>query len=207
MMGWCVAALTTTDRAGHPVPEERVKRWLNYPINGGLAKTVFGIVVPIHFHHPLPRVIVNTYNLQASYRIPANIIYPTPETIFNNRAFDQPQQPDAARAALYAVLERSFDRPSDGAIAGSVGRNGRACLLRAICEVAATPFAHNGLIGEIIDVIFTPNPSEAIDPVYRLAQERGRQQHDCLRLYPSCPKGLGIFDSISFVVQQQQQQL
>ncbi|XP_035780726.1 uncharacterized protein LOC118460485 [Anopheles albimanus] len=203
-MCWCATALTTVREHGAgTVPEERVRRWLNYPINGGLAKTVFGFIVPIRFHHPLPRVIVNTYNLQASYRIPANIIYPAAESVFKNRALELAQpRPDAARAALYAVLERSFDRPA----AGSEGRSGRACLLRAICEVAATPLTHNGLIGEIMDVIFTPNPSEDLDPVYRLAQEHGRQQHDCLWLYPSCPKGLGIFDSISFVVQQQQQQ-
>ncbi|XP_058055836.1 uncharacterized protein LOC131207243 [Anopheles bellator] len=166
---------------------ERVKRWLSYPINGGLAKMVFGIVVPIRFHHPLPRIIVNTYNMQAAYRIPANIIDPRPETIFMNRA----AEPDASRGQLFRVLERTFDRAD---------RNGRACVLRAVCEVAATPLKHNGLIGEIIDVIFTPNPSELLDIVYLEAQNYGSSGRDCIQLYPSCPSGKGIFDSVSVLL-------
>uniref|UniRef100_A0A182SYG4 Uncharacterized protein n=1 Tax=Anopheles maculatus TaxID=74869 RepID=A0A182SYG4_9DIPT len=184
---------------------ERAKRWLNYPINGGVAKVVLGFIVPIRFHHPLPRVIVNTYNLQANYRIPATIIYPYPESVFQNRALDPTasrvparrlEHIDQSRRQLFALLEQSLSR---------WGRDGRACLLRAVCEVAETPLKHNGLIGEIIDVIFTPAPSDTLDPDFLLAQSHGQQGRDCTELYTGCPNGHGLFDNFSLLVTPQPQ--
>uniref|UniRef100_A0A182RNA0 Uncharacterized protein n=1 Tax=Anopheles funestus TaxID=62324 RepID=A0A182RNA0_ANOFN len=184
---------------------ERAKRWLNYPINGGLAKVVLGFVVPIFFRHPLPRVIVNTYNLQANYRIPATIIYPHPESVFKNRALvdatvSRTSEPwpaiDQSRRQFFALLEHGMSR---------WGRNGRACLLRAVCEVAETPLKHNGLIGEIIDVIFTPAPTDPLDPDYLVAQSHGQQGRDCTELYSACPDGQGLFDNFSFLVANQPQ--
>ncbi|XP_052890532.1 uncharacterized protein LOC128298788 [Anopheles moucheti] len=192
----------TTDREDTTERLERAKRWLNYPINGGLAKIVLGFVVPIRFHHPLPRVIVNTYNLQANYRIPANIIYPQPESVFKNREL-HPTPVSRARPAIdqsrrqfFALLEQGLSRWD---------RNGRACLLRAVCEVAATPLKHNGLIGEIIDVIFTPAPTDPLDPDYLLAQSHGLQGRDCTELYPACPNGHGLFDNVSLLLPNQPQ--
>ncbi|XP_053671777.1 uncharacterized protein LOC128721988 [Anopheles nili] len=181
------------------IVETRTKRWLNYPINGGLAKMVLGFIVPIRFHHPLPRVIVNTYNLQASYRIPANIIYWHPESVFKNRAFDTPPvRPDTgvdqSRRQLFELLEGGLTRWN---------RNGPVCLLRAVCEIAETPLKHNGLIGEIIDVIFTPSPSDQLDAGYLEAQTNGQMRRNCTALYPSCPLGDGLFDSISFLMESQ----
>uniref|UniRef100_A0A182JXQ2 Uncharacterized protein n=1 Tax=Anopheles christyi TaxID=43041 RepID=A0A182JXQ2_9DIPT len=191
---WCIVLLSAVQAEDNEITDrlERAKRWLNYPINGGVAKIVLGCVVPIRFHHPLSRVIVNTYNLQANYRIPATIIYPHPESVFQNRAVGGEDQ---GRRQLFAVLEQAFSRS---------GRNGRACLLRAVCEVAEMPLKHNGLIGEIIDVIFTPSPSDSpLDPDYLLAQSYGQQGRDCTVQYPDCPLGHGLFDNISFLATQQ----
>ncbi|XP_058118021.1 uncharacterized protein LOC131284678 [Anopheles ziemanni] len=175
---------------------DRAKRWLNFPVNGGVAKMVLGIVVPIRFLHPLPRIIVNTYNLQANYRIPATIIFPHPESVFKNRALAAdaadglkvPASGDRSRKQLYELLERGWSQ---------WGHDGHACLLRAVCEVAETPLKHNGLIGEIIDVIFTPFPTDGLDAEYQLAQVHGLQRRNCLQRYPNCPAGHGFFDSIS----------
>ncbi|KFB43309.1 AGAP002973-PA-like protein [Anopheles sinensis] len=175
---------------------ERAKRWLNFPVNGGVAKMVLGIVVPIRFFHPLPRIIVNTYNLQANYRIPADIIFPRPESVFKNRALATqeaaglkvPASGDRSRKQLYEMLERGWSQ---------WGHDGHACLLRAVCEVAETPLKHNGLIGEIIDVIFTPSPTDGLDAEYHLAQVHGLRRLNCFQLYPKCPGGHGFFDRIS----------
>ena len=35
------------------------------------------------------------------------------------------------------------------------GLEGRNCLLRSICEIAEIPVYYNGLIGELLHVIFT----------------------------------------------------
>ena len=33
------------------------------------------------------------------------------------------------------------------------GMDGKACLLRAICEVAAYPVEHEGLFGEVMNIV------------------------------------------------------
>lgn len=53
---------------------------------------------------------------------------------------------DDTRRRFYTFLEQQFD---------SWGRNGRQCLLRTICQVAESPIRHNGLIGELLHVVFT----------------------------------------------------
>uniref|UniRef100_A0A182P6P5 Uncharacterized protein n=1 Tax=Anopheles epiroticus TaxID=199890 RepID=A0A182P6P5_9DIPT len=196
-IGCSVVLSSTAQEDEITARRERAKRWLNYPINGGLAKVVLGIIVPIRFHHPLPRVIVNTYNVQANYRIPADIIYPRPESVFQNRALDRTGRfgEDRSRRQLFALLERSLSAHG--------GRNGRACLRRAVCEVAEMPLKHNGLIGEIIDVIFTPSPSDTLDPDYLQARSYGLQGRDCTEQYTDCPLGHGLFDNISFLATDQ----
>lgn len=37
----------------------------------------------------------------------------------------------------------------------SFGLKGRECLLRTICETAESPLRHNGLMGDILHIIFT----------------------------------------------------
>jgi hypothetical protein len=44
-----------------------------------------------------------------------------------------------------------------------------------------------------------PGQHEEIDEVYRGASEAGRHGVDCPKLYPDCPMGHGILDSVSFV--------
>lgn len=81
------------------------------------------------------------------------------------------------------------------------GKNGRECILRAICEVAETPVDHdgNGIIGELIQTFFTPGRHEKIDEVYRDAQQAGNHGVNCEKFYPNCPMGHGVLDSFSLV--------
>lgn len=122
----------------------REKRFLTYVVNGGVAKIVLGGVFPVYFHHKLKRSLNAAVNVQANYRIPADIIWPVPEDIFQQRVNND--FIDNSRSQLYRLLERMID---------TWGRNGRTCLLRTICELAETPLSHNGMFGEILDVIFT----------------------------------------------------
>lgn len=50
------------------------------------------------------------------------------------------------RALLYAVVEDFLD---------NFGMNGKACLLRAICEVHAHPMTNFGLVGEIMKLFLS----------------------------------------------------
>lgn len=74
-------------------------------------------------------------------------------------------------------------------------------MLRAICEVAESPVNHdgNGIIGELVQLFFTPGEHELIDEDYRDAQSAGRNRVNCERMYEHCPMGHGILDSISLI--------
>jgi hypothetical protein len=41
------------------------------------------------------------------------------------------------------------------AVTSRLGIDGRACVLRAICEAADTTFQYNGLAGEVLHVLLT----------------------------------------------------
>jgi hypothetical protein len=79
------------------------------------------------------------------------------------------------------------------------GKNGRQCLLRTICEVAETPLRHNGIIGELLEALFTPSEHEIIHSDYRDARKAGLHHVDCIQMYPQCILGHGILDTISII--------
>nr|XP_019527282.2 uncharacterized protein LOC109399302 [Aedes albopictus] len=167
----------------------REKRFLTYVVNGGVAKIVLGGVFPVYFHHKLKRSLNAAVNLQANYRIPADIIWPVPEDVFRQRMNND--FTDNSRPQLYRTLERMID---------TWGRNGRTCLLRTICEAAETPLSHNGLFGEILDVIFTPSETDAIDEEYLMARQYGSHGVSCSGVFKDCPYGHGLLDTISTVL-------
>ncbi|XP_041764425.1 uncharacterized protein LOC121589517 [Anopheles merus] len=171
------------------VLSQRSKRWiLSYPINGGVAKMVFGFLAPIRFHHPLPRSLNMSLNVQANYRILPAIIFPRPESIFKNRA--NSEYTDTSRKQFYELVERMLT---------GWNRNGRSCLLRTICEVAETPLRHNGLVGELFEVVFTPHETDQLGSEYTLARQYGANGVDCRRMYAECPLGHGLLDTISAI--------
>ncbi|KAL9697784.1 hypothetical protein quinque_001225 [Culex quinquefasciatus] len=160
----------------------RLKRWINFPINGGVAKIVIGGVFPVRFAHKLARSLNCAHNLQANYAIPERIIWPVPEHVFKQRLNDE--FVDRSRPQLYRVLERMVD---------NWGGHGRSCLLRTICQVAETPLGHNGMLGEILDVIFTPYEHELIDEEYKLARKYGLHGVNCNRAFHECSYGHEMF--------------
>ncbi|XP_022195993.2 uncharacterized protein LOC111053412 [Nilaparvata lugens] len=101
-----------------------------------------------------------------------------------------PQQPlpkgvfhGGERALLYAVVED---------LLANFGMDGRACLLRAICEVHGQPLSRFGLIGEIVHLFFTASKSPFSDLLdeYVTAEKAGRDDGDCWRYYKDCPKSI-----------------
>lgn len=79
------------------------------------------------------------------------------------------------------------------------GKNGRECLLRTICEVAETPVHHNGLVGELIQIFFTPGQHENLHQDYRDARKAGLNRVNCEKMFSNCPFGHGILDSVSII--------
>lgn len=135
----------------------RNKRFLIFN-NGGLAKIVLGVSIPIDFAPPKPNKgnILFAYNFQAQFQDPTTttVINPLAAPLFSglSRKFDDRRKRDLAnggdgsRQLVYSGLEKMMD---------SHGRNGKACLLRSICEAAETSLRHNGLIGELFHIFLT----------------------------------------------------
>jgi hypothetical protein len=55
--------------------------------------------------------------------------------------------PKILKKIVYSITPR--------AIISRLGIDGRACVLRAICEAADTTLQHNGLAGEVMHVLLT----------------------------------------------------
>uniref|UniRef100_A0A182SQP0 Uncharacterized protein n=1 Tax=Anopheles maculatus TaxID=74869 RepID=A0A182SQP0_9DIPT len=188
-----------TNPANATTPSEvhhnRDRRYvLSFPVNGGVAKVIFGFVAPVRFHHMLKRSLNLGINLQANYRILSNIIFPHPDSVWQNR-YSEETYIDTGRRQLYELVEKFLDRP--GASRSGQSERARACLLRTICEVADSPLTHNGMVGEILDVVFTPGDTDDLPDEYKMARKYGANGVNCARLYAECPFGHGILDTIT----------
>ncbi|KAL0821268.1 hypothetical protein ABMA28_005868 [Loxostege sticticalis] len=88
------------------------------------------------------------------------------------------------------------------------GMNGHDCVLRAICEAAQYPVEEEGLVGEILHIILTPDygrtPFDDEDPYWEESMSEftdaaiaGRQMFNCASIYEGCPEGQGVMELIS----------
>ena len=159
-------------------------------------------MLPVQFGDNSKRSLNLGYNFQTQYLLPGD-----PLTIFNSpfftgfvgrngRSVAPAATPDDSRLFMYSMLETTWERR---------GRDGRQCLLRAICEVAESPFAHNGMFGEIVDTIFTPHSEDehfGRGTAFEEAREAGLHGAHCEKTYWKCPPGQGFLDSISHFFEQ-----
>ncbi|CAH1364789.1 uncharacterized protein [Tenebrio molitor] len=90
------------------------------------------------------------------------------------------------RALLYFVLEEFLE---------NFGMDGKACLLRAICEVHAHPLQNFGLMGEMLKLFLTASksPYSKMLDEYVEAENAGRGKSGSSECWPymkDCPKSL-----------------
>uniref|UniRef100_A0A0K8WD29 Uncharacterized protein n=1 Tax=Bactrocera latifrons TaxID=174628 RepID=A0A0K8WD29_BACLA len=90
------------------------------------------------------------------------------------------------RVILYGVVED---------LLGTFGINGKACLLRTICEVHSRNLQHLGVLGEITKLFLTASnsPFAELIPEYVRAQEIGEGRKapgECFPYYKECPKSI-----------------
>ncbi|KAF0313646.1 hypothetical protein FJT64_015780 [Amphibalanus amphitrite] len=74
-----------------------------------------------------------------------------------------------------------------------MGLDGRSCLLRAICEVTATPLVYDGVVGELLNMALVPRHTNGHHDdlkVYLEAEEHGLLGNDCSVTYSACPVSL-----------------
>jgi len=77
------------------------------------------------------------------------------------------------------------------------GLNGRDCLLRAICEIHESPLHGHGLLGELLQFIFTVSNSPDLggeSSAYIQAESVGRDRGDCTIYHAKCPRSLFNYD-------------
>ncbi|KAJ2949442.1 hypothetical protein O0L34_g15360 [Tuta absoluta] len=101
------------------------------------------------------------------------------------------QSRSVTRELAYTVLETHFKQN---------GMNGKECMLRNICEAAETPLHHNGLLGHILHIVFTPSASqdEGLEDTYYQAEADGLRG-DCDKYLDGCP--FSFFDIITRLVE------
>ncbi|XP_011499301.1 PREDICTED: LOW QUALITY PROTEIN: uncharacterized protein LOC105363331 [Ceratosolen solmsi marchali] len=94
------------------------------------------------------------------------------------------------RSTVYAVLQSKFE---------SAGFPGHECLLRSICEASEYPLEHNGMLGDIFHIVFSPSSSRPEDhlPDGIIEAELKGRNGTCFDYYMLCP--LGLFDLIGIL--------
>ncbi|XP_069694334.1 uncharacterized protein [Periplaneta americana] len=125
------------------------------------------------------------WNIEAHYHLPTNYTELVLPFIVSGVARSERE---INRRRAYQFTEEKFN---------SYGLDGRECLLRTICETSESSIRHNGLLGDILHIIFTPSSSadENLHPDFPLAEKRGKSGSDCRISYPKCP--IALFDIIA----------
>ncbi|XP_037920712.1 uncharacterized protein LOC119657740 [Hermetia illucens] len=161
--------------------------------NSGVAKMVFGAIYPIHLEDKVKwRQLNCAYNLQAQYSVPTEPIYwwdkwkgRTLRSMHEQFEKSGTYVPDESRLFIYSAMEAYMNQQ---------GKNGRKCLCRSICENAQIDHPE-GIFSEILYVLLLPGKDFSRDE-YKDAYEAGRAGADCEFIYPECPRGEGLLDSI-----------
>ncbi|XP_066906674.1 uncharacterized protein [Halyomorpha halys] len=117
--------------------------------------------------------VASLFNNKRSSRATSENVPPNPASIFHG----------GERALLYVVVEDFLS---------NFGLDGKACLLRAICEVHGYSLRNLGFFGEILKLFFTASKSPFADILtdYVKAERQGVEHGECFPYYKKCPKSL-----------------
>ncbi|XP_072938393.1 uncharacterized protein [Epargyreus clarus] len=183
----------------------RVKRQINalplvYPY-GATYKLLLGFALPV----PKDKNLVFAINFQYQYIQFQNISQLSKYYFIKEVAREQRDADLVARKNERLAFYRSM-----ADILNSKGMNGFECVLRAICEAAQYPVLEEGLVGELIHILLTPDygrtpfDEEDLDEkenmaVYQDAAVAGRQMFNCAAIYSGCPEEQGLMELISYL--------
>ncbi|KAI5643901.1 DM4/DM12 family domain-containing protein [Phthorimaea operculella] len=189
-------AYTTAETYRNTTLDLRAKRQVNslplvFPY-GAVFKFVIGLSMPI----PITDGIAVGYgaNLQFQYQQIQNISELSQYYFIKTVAREERDLDVQHRADERLVFYKSV-----ASLVDSRGINGNECMLRAICEAAQYPVEEEGLVGEIIHILLTPDygksPFEDAPDwdgpmaAYKDAATAGRQMFSCPAIYSKCPEG------------------
>ncbi|CAG9772590.1 unnamed protein product [Ceutorhynchus assimilis] len=159
----------------------RQKRWLIWKEGTNWVSVIFGIGVPVNVEH---QSITLGMVMKAFYLLPTNSsIFTNPEIGILDRKSRSKRS--ATRWKIYEAIENYLDRNNYP--------DGKACLLKSICEISAVPLEQkSGLIAEIFHSILTPSSTDDeienhIHNEYHEAEKLGREVESCSHVFPECP--------------------
>ncbi|XP_050585706.1 uncharacterized protein LOC126919960 [Bombus affinis] len=142
-------------------------RSIGFPEGSGMG-IFFALGVPIDI--PDKSVLFSLY-FEANYALPGewNSTYYSDEPYLKKRSLD--------RRLTYEILMNKLE---------SFGYSGKNCLLKMICEVTNYPLTSNGVLGEVLQILFTPSSSQNEN----LPSEITEAEHakDCNYRYKKCPQ-------------------
>ncbi|XP_063242248.1 uncharacterized protein LOC134542157 [Bacillus rossius redtenbacheri] len=167
----------------------RTRRYLVYP-EGSEVELAVGFDLPVEVSGG---EVGLGMELEVTYELPSNASQLSQGYVsYAKRAARLP-----SRWQLYLLLERLLRR---------VGLDGRACLLRAVCEASGSHMVRGqGLSAEVLHIFLTPSATDEekgaetqVRREYSSAEAMGDAlQVDCAVLYPEC--SLSLLDLLSHV--------
>ncbi|XP_015110334.1 uncharacterized protein LOC107036714 [Diachasma alloeum] len=171
---------TGSEQVLHPPP-------LVYPF-GGTIKLLVGIAVPISLGG---RILVYGQNLQFQYALPQNATFFTDYFTSLTKRRRRSTSSEYQRKLFYEFLEEEMSRWCG---------DGISCMMKSICQVSQIPVGDGSLVGEILNVMLTPDygePSLFNGVSYLRAAEAGRRGDDCSIIFSGCPENCGFLDRIT----------
>ncbi|XP_014276747.1 uncharacterized protein [Halyomorpha halys] len=151
-------------------------RYLVYTSGGGVFKFIVGFAVPV----PVPMSLIFAHNFQFQYQAIDNATewtYLMQQGILRSLSLNRLQ----LFSHLHALSSRIGEKPD--------------CILKFICEISETPIDNSGLVGELLQTIFTPDMNE--NSTYMEAWKSGQSEAGCEHY--DCPFGQGLLDYVSII--------
>ncbi|KAF7387771.1 hypothetical protein HZH66_010538 [Vespula vulgaris] len=138
----------------------------------------FALGVPIDIPD---KSILFSFYFEANYGLPGNwnSSYYTEVEHFKRRSLD--------RRLAYDIITKKLENN---------GYSGKNCLLKTICEIAKYSLKGNGLLGDIVRILFAPSSSQEENLPDDII--KAEFEENCNRRYEDCEKSL--LDIVSSVV-------
>ncbi|XP_022129824.2 uncharacterized protein LOC111003552 [Pieris rapae] len=186
--------------------EDRTKRQINalplvYPY-GAIYKLILGLTTPIPTKDHVNLAFL--LNFQYQYMQFQNISQLSKYYIIKDVSREEREADWSSRYDERLVFYNSFADMLE-----MKGLSGQDCVQRAICEAAQFSVSDDGLFGEIIHVLLTPDYGKNLlvedstwkDDMasYIDAATAGRQMFECSYIYNNCPEARSVLDLISML--------
>nr|XP_033338433.1 uncharacterized protein LOC117227367 isoform X2 [Megalopta genalis] len=142
-------------------------RSIGFP-EGSAMGIFFALGVPVDIPN---KSIIFSFYFEANYGLPGewNSSYYGDGPYLWKRSLD--------RQLAYRVLANKLE---------SAGYSGEGCLLKMICETANEPLSNNGVLGDILQILFTPSSSQDEDLPSEIVE--AEYAEDCANYHAMCPQ-------------------